>query len=258
MAVVRSAPGGLVHRLEGTARAEPDTAHMGELTMNPDTREGTRVGSRLVLVGAVLYFLEWVAIIGTGGMPVLFDPGTDPGRVLHGYVGHSNAYAWAAGWFGVVLLGRALFAVGLRHGLVRSGFDHPAAEFGVLAMAAGAVIEIVSYGIAAGAGILADHGGDAHLVTALDATARSVNILLWGATGLGVLCLSWAMLRSALFPRVLAGLGLLGGAVMTLSGLAFGAPEYASAQAALQAAGFAMWIWMIWSGVLMWRAGPRA
>jgi hypothetical protein len=82
--------------------------------------------------------------------------------------------------------------------------------------------------------------------------------LLWGATGLGVLCLRWAMLRSVLFPRVLAGLGLLGGVLMTVDGVAFGAPEYASAQAALQAAGFVMWIWMIWSGVLMWRASPRA
>jgi hypothetical protein len=237
---------------------ERDTALMAEVTMKPDAREGMLVGSRLLLVGAVLYFLEWVAIIGTGGMSVLFDPGTDPGKVLHGYIGHSNAYGWAAGWFGVVLLGRALFAVGMRHGLVRSGFDHPVAGFGVVAMAAGAIVEIVSYGIVAGAGSLADHGGDARLVTALDTTARSVNILLWGATGLGVLCLSWAMLRSALFPRVLVGLGLLGGAVMTLNGLAFGAPEYASAQAALQAAGFAMWIWMIWSAVLMWRASPRA
>ena len=243
-----------VHLWEGTKgsqRDNPLVAH--HLSTEPDAHEGVLVGSRLVLTGAVLYFLEWVAIIGVGGMSVLFEPGTDPTKVLHGYTGHSNAYAWAAGWFGVVLLGRALFAVGIRHGLSRSGFDHPVVEFGVLAMTAGAAIEIVSYGIVAGAAVVADQGGDARLVAAMDTTARTVNLLLWGATGVGVLCLSWTMLRSALFPRVLSGLGLVGGALITLDGLAFGAPEFAGAQSALQAAGFLMWIWMIWSGVLMWR-----
>jgi hypothetical protein len=91
-------------------------------------------GNRLVLAGVVLYFCEWVGIIGAGGIDALFEPGTSPATVLDAYAGHGNAFAWAAGWFSVVLLGRVLFATGLRHGLRTSGHDDPLAEFGVLAM----------------------------------------------------------------------------------------------------------------------------
>jgi hypothetical protein len=86
-----------------------------------------------------------VAIIGAGGIDVLFKPGTSPARVLDAYAGHSSAYAWAAGWFRVVLLGRALFAVAVRRGLISSGLQDASAGFAVLAMTAGVVFETVAY-----------------------------------------------------------------------------------------------------------------
>src|SRR4051794_10543253 len=111
-----------------TARSTPKTTSTLSMT-----------GNRLVLTGVLIYFCEWLAIVGAGGIDVLFEPGTSPAKVLAGYAGHGNAFAWAAGWFSVVLLGRVLFAIGLRHGLRASGHDDPLAEFGVLAMLGGVI-----------------------------------------------------------------------------------------------------------------------
>ncbi len=82
------------------------------------------VGTRLVLIGAILYLLEWVAILAAHvGAPLgAASPATE---VMHGYVGHADAIDWAAGWFGVVLFGRVVLVVGLRVCLARSGRPHP-------------------------------------------------------------------------------------------------------------------------------------
>ncbi len=210
-------------------------------------------GNRLVLLGAVSYFCEWVAIIGAGGISVLFKPGTNPTSVLQAYVGHSDAFAWAAGWFSVVLLGRVLFAVAVRHALARSGHQDPVADLGVLAMTVGVVFEVAAYALVMGAAILADHGAKADVVTAIDASASSVESMLWGPTGLAVVSISWAMLRSGMFSRALSGIGLFAGTLMLLEGLAFSAPRFADVQGALQIGVPLMWLWMIWTGVVTWR-----
>ena len=214
-------------------------------------------GNRLVLAGLVLYLCEWVAIIGAGGIDVLFAPGTVPEKVVQAYAGRTDAFAWASGWFSVVLLGRVLFAVALRHGLRQSGHDHPVAELGVLAMTAGVIFETAAYALVMTAAILADHGAAVGTVVAFDTAGLSVEGLLWGATGVAVVALSWAMSRSAVFPRVLCVLGLLGGAGLLVRGLAFNAPGLASVQGALQAGVPAIWVWMAWTGVLMWRRTSR-
>ena len=77
-------------------------------------RSDRLVGNRLALVGTVLYFLEWVAI---PFLPEVADGslfGAEPEVVVAAHRGHSGVIAFAAGWFGVVLLGRVLFAVALR------------------------------------------------------------------------------------------------------------------------------------------------
>lgn len=232
------------------------------MTSEPITRSAARTrrvvmplaGNRLVIAGVILYFLEWVAIVGAGGIDVLFSPGTNPAKVLHAYIGHSTAFGWAAGWFSVVLLGRSLFAVALRHALVRSGHQDPRADFGVLAVTAGVVFEVGTYALVMAAAIMADQGRSADVVTAFDTSAFSLETMLWGTTGMGTLALSWAMLRSGLFSRVLTGIGLIGGALLVVDGLGFNAPRFSTIQGALQVGVAAMWTWMIWTGIVTWRA----
>ena len=211
------------------------------------------VGNRVALIGALLYFTEWVAIIAAGGIDVWFPAGTKPATVLHGYLGNGDAFAWAAGWFSVVLLGRVLYAVAVRHALARSGSDHPLALFGVFAMAAGVVFELTSAAVVAGTAVAADHGADARLVTALDTVATAVESLLWGTVGVSALALSVAMLSSRLFPRVLCCLGLLAGALLVVDGLFFSAPSYTQVASALQVAVPVLWVWMLWTALLLWR-----
>jgi hypothetical protein len=227
------------------------------------TRSGTQpratlagTGNRLALAGVVLYFCEWVGIVGAGGINVLFAPGTSPAKVLDGYAGQSNAFAWAAGWFSVVLLGRVLFAVGVRQGLRASGHDGPLAEFGVLAMLGGVVFEIMAYALVMAAALLAGHGGRAETITALDASGFSVESMLYGTTGAAVVALAWAMHRAGVFPRVLCIVGLVGGVSLVLAGLAFNAPALASTHDVLLAGVPLLWIWMWWTGALVWRRAP--
>lgn len=203
-----------------------------------------------------MYFLEWVAIAGAGGIGVLFRPGTDPNHVLHGYLGHSDAFGWASGWFGVVLLGRVLFAVGVRRGMRRDARQDALAEFGVLAMLAGVVVEMAAYAVVMGAGIVSAHGGTAGTVAALDSVGLSLDNLVWGATGVAIIGLSWPMLRSTAFPRALSLVGLVGGVVLVIDGLAFNAPRFFGLHDTLTGAALLLWIWMIWSSVLLWLRAP--
>jgi hypothetical protein len=223
---------------------------------SPDGVAGT--GNRLALIGTVLYFLEWVAIIGAGGISVLLQPGSGVDKIFHGYAGHSDAFAWASGWFGVVLLGRVLFAVGVRRALRATDQSDAFAEFGVLAMLAGVVFETAAYGVVMGAGIVADHGGSRSTVAALDAVGLSLDNLVWGATGLAILALAWVMFRSGTFPKVLGGVGVVAGVILVVDGLAFNAPQFFDLHEGLTNAALLLWIWMIWSSILIWMRTPRA
>lgn len=228
-------------------------------TLDTKAARGTTglVGNRLVLAGAFLYFTEWVAIIGAGGMDVWFAPGTDPDKVLAGYAGNGNSFAWATGFLGVVLTGRILFAAALQHGLRRSGHDDPIASFAVLVATVGVVVEVLACAVAAGAAVATDHGADAAFVTGVDTIAGVLENLIWGALGLATLAMTAAMARSRLFPRTLVGLGVVAGVPLLMVGLAFGAPSQSDVAEALQVGTPVMWIWMIATGVVMWRAAGQ-
>jgi hypothetical protein len=232
------------------------STHAAVQSNRPSDDTRTIAGNRLVLAGVIVYLCEWVAIIGAGGVDSMFAPGTSPEKVLAAYAGHSNAIAWASGWFSVVLLGRVLFAVALRHGLRTSGRDDPVAEFGVLAMLAGVISEVTAYGVVTAAALLADHGGSADTVAGFDTAALSIEGLLWGATGVAVVALSWSMFRSAFFSRILCALGMVGGTALLIAGLVFNAPEYSGIQGALGGGVPVIWVWMVWTGVVMWRRTP--
>lgn len=211
------------------------------------------VGNRMVLIGAVLYLLEWVAIIATGiAVPV----GADASRadLMAAYSGHEDALGWAAGWFSVVLLGRILLVTGLRTAFADSGRRQPLMDLAVAAMAVGVALEIASYAMAAGGSWLVANDGTFGQVRGLDGAALAVNGMLWGPTGVAVLCCGIAMWRAALFPRVLAALALLPGGLLALVGLALQSPRFADLADALSTGALVMWVWMIWTGVIVWRA----
>ncbi len=211
------------------------------------------VGNRLVLVGGVLYLLEWVAILAA---PVAAPVGADAGaeQITSAYAGNTTALAWAAGWLSVVLLGRVLLLVGLRAALRDSGRPHVLMDLAVLAMLASVVIETVVYAVVAAAAWLGENGATAATVRALDAAAWEISQMIYGPLGVAVICAAVAMWRSGLFPRALCGLGVAGGAAAVLVGLAFVAPAFVHVAATLSLGVLLFWAWMLWTGVLCWWA----
>jgi hypothetical protein len=211
-------------------------------------------GNRLVLIGAVMYLMEWVAIIAASP-DAPFGPGTGPAEVIAGYAGQAEKLGWAAGWFSVVLVGRVVFVVGLRAGLVAAGRPTPLIDIAVAAMTMGVVLEVASYGLATAAAVLSDEGRAAG-VLALDRAASEVNAMLIGPTGIAVVCAAVALWLAGLAPRILTILGLTGGAVLVLGALALGAPGHAHALDAATSAVVLVWVWMLWLGVRFWRRTP--
>lgn len=218
------------------------------------------VGNRWALAGTVVYFLEWVAIIAAGGIPSFDPPDTPAGTIVHNYTGHENAYGWAAGWFGVVLLGRILYAVAVRRCLVSGpGGENVRvlADLGVFAMTVGVVVEVSSYGLVAAGAALADHGASASTLRTVDLVGGDLNMLLWGPTGVAVVCLAVGMLLDGRFPRILPWVGVVGGGALVVQALGFEAPSQQHVAMGLQSAATLFWVWMIWSAVLLFVRSPR-
>ncbi len=71
-----------------------------------------------------------------------------------------------------------------------------------------------------------------------------------------MLCLTWAMFRSGIFSRILCGLGAIGGASMLAAGLA-SAPSQAGLQDSLTTGVMVAWVWLLWTGVVLWRRAGR-
>jgi uncharacterized protein DUF4386 len=221
------------------------------------------VGNRLALAGAVLYFLEWVAIafipeVGDGALL-----GDDPDAVVETYRGHAGAIAFAAGWFGVVLLGRILFAAALRKAFRDSGRESLLVDFAVGAMIVSVTLEIASFGPTAAAGWIADTRADESAIVALDAAGSLMFLVVFVPLGASVLAASAGMLGSDLFPRWLGGLGLLAGGIAIVGGITQVAA--AGETGALHDAGdplttvgaIGFWIWLIATSVILWRHAPR-
>jgi hypothetical protein len=212
-------------------------------------------GNRLVLTGAVLYLLEWVAIIAAGvSIPV--GASASAHDVISAYAGHANAIGWAAGWFCVVEVGRILVMVGLRAALRDVGRLRPLLDVAVVAMAVSVALEIVVYAVAAGGAWSLDNGGSSDVVRVLDAASYQLNQTIYGPLGVAMLCAGWVMWKSGAFNRVLPVLALVAGTLFTLLGLVFVAPRFSGVAQALSAGAILMWIWMVWTGVVLWRARP--
>jgi len=157
----------------------------------------------------------------------------------------------------VVLLGRILLMVGLRAALDASGRPQRLMDLAVGAMTVSVVIEIVVYAVTSGAAWAIAHGASVSDIRVVDAVAFQTNQMIYGPLGVSLVCAAVAMWRSGLFARALAALGLVAGVGGILIGLAFDAPATAGVAQALSFANLLFWVWMIWTGVVLWRA-PRS
>jgi len=213
------------------------------------------VGNRMMLAGALLYLLEWVAIIWTNsrGVAASVSIGTSATDLIPSFKGNETALMMMAGCFSLVLVGRILIIIGLKNGLAASNRSHPIMEFAVVMMAISVAFEILTYILFASAAQL----GAAHPegMVALEWTSGALNGLVFATLGVSVFCSAWAMLRSELFPRALPILGMVSGIPLALSAL-FISPSLSNIGGALSAGAALFWIWMIWTGILLWKKAP--
>ncbi len=226
-----------------------------------ESTRGQLVGNRIALVGAVVYFLEWVAIVMIPSVPT-DKLGRDPGAIVAAY-DHPQAIGVAAGWFSVVLFGRVIFALGLRDAFRGLRRERLFANVAVAAMALSVAIEVISFGMTAAAAWVADAGSDQSAVVTLDAVSEVVFELVFGPIGVAVLAGSIAMILSRLFPRWLGWLGVLGGSLLVIGGILDVGGLGASGTFHDVAGAFSsipvpiVWIWMIVTSVVLFRATPR-
>lgn len=216
------------------------------------------VGNRWVLVGAVLYLLEWVAIIWVGvvGVSEFVLRGAAPSDVLATYAAHPDAMWTMAGWFAVVLLGRILVFVGLRAALADSGVRDPLMDFAVAVAAVSVTLEIGAYGLAAGATTTAELGEEG-LTLAVDQAAVGLNLMIGGGLGVAIVSAVYVMWRSGMFSRWLNLVGALSGLAIVGAQLTV-APSLQTLNDILMFFPLVFWVWMLWAGVVCWRRTPPA
>jgi hypothetical protein len=226
-----------------------------------ESTRGRLVGNRIALVGTIMYFLEWVLIVSIPSVPT-DKLGRDPAAIVAAY-DHPKAIGVAAGWFSVVLFGRVVFTIGLRDAFQGLRRERLFANVAVAAMGLSVAIEVISFGITAAAAWLADTGSNQSAVVALDAASEVVFELVFGPIGVSVLAGSIAMLLSRLFPRWLAWVGLFGGSLLVVGGILDVGGLGASGTFHDVAGAFSslpvplVWIWMIGTSVVLFRATPR-
>jgi hypothetical protein len=214
------------------------------------------VGNRWVLVGGVVYLLEWVAIIWTSmvGVSQVVTRGAPADAIHASYAGHADAVWSMAGWFAVVLLGRILVFHALRRALHDSGHRHPLADLAVSAAAVSVALEIASYGLAAAAATLAERGDEGGMAV-LDTAGAGLNMMIGGGLGVAIVCASYVMWRSGLFSWPLNLLGALSGLAIIGAQLTV-APSLQALFDILYFFPVVFWIWMIWLGIVCWRRTP--
>jgi hypothetical protein len=223
-------------------------------------RDNGLIGNRLALAGAVLYLLEWVAIIAASP-PGPFGLGTAPSEVVRDYATHAGAAALSAGWFAIVLIGRILYISGVKASLRGRPRELPLLDFALGAMTVSVVLEVGAYSLVAGTARLAADGGNVAVVRALDDGAYWLNLMIWGPAGASVLAAALAMLRSRLFASWLCWLGVVAG-VAGVAGCLVAATTSARTEsgatgAVTSVAALGMWVWMVGTGVVLFRRADR-
>jgi hypothetical protein len=227
-----------------------------------ESGRGQLIGNRIALVGAAMYFLEWVAIAAIPSVPT-DKLGRDPGAIVAAY-GHPKAVGIAAGWFSVVLFGRVIFMIGLRDPLRGRPREELFAIIASAAMLLSVAIEVISFGLAAAAAWLKDAGASQSAIVSLDTASAVVFDLVFGPIGVSVVAASIAMILSRVFWRWLPWVGIAGGGLLLLGGILEpgglgahgGFHDLAGALSSIPVP--IVWIWMVVTAVVLFRAAPRA
>ena len=220
------------------------------------------VGNRLALAGAVLFLLEWVAIVFIADVPT-DRLGDDASAIAAAYEGEATTMALAAGWFSFVLLGRVLFAAAVRRAFHDSGYRSTLLDFALGAMIVSVAIEIAALSLPAAAAWIAERGSDQSAIVALDTAGSITFLMVFAPVGVSILATSAAMLGARLFPGWVGWLGVVGGALFTVGGLlgpaALGdtGDFHDLGQVPLGVGGFVFWTWMLATSVILWRRRPR-
>ena len=228
------------------------------------------VGNRLALAGVIIYFLEWVGIVAFNVGNVPASQGTKAAEILAQYAQHGTAVELMAGWLSLVELGRILFVAGIRDALRKSGAETLLADFALVAMAVSVIVEILAWTVAGGGAYAAASGADQSTIVGIDAISNFFNQVIGAPLAVSILAASVAMLQSRLFPVWLCWLGLAAGAIASVYGVIAGAAFAAGGSCAsalcltgsvlpglaqlLSATLLAAWIWMIATGVVLFRA----
>jgi hypothetical protein len=224
---------------------------------------GQLVGNRLALAGTILYLLEWAAIVFLAELPT-DRLGDETATIASAYADEAQSQALAAGWFSIVLLGRVLFVVALRKACRDSGRESALLDLAVGAMIVSVAVEIASLSLPAAAAWVADNGGSADAIVALDAAASIMFLMVFAPIGISVLALAAVMLQPPhLFRRWLGWLGAAGGTLAIVGGLLAAAAlgddgnfkDVGGTPSAIGVLFF--WIWMVATSVVLWRASPR-
>lgn len=220
-----------------------------------DTKDGL-VGNKLVLVGGIVYLSEWVAILGTAavGLGSVVTRGATDAEIVEAYGGRVDAVAFMAGWFAVVLLGRILVFVGIRRALVDSGHSHGLLDLAVVAATVSVALEVASYGLSVGAAERAVAGDRAGTVL-LDTAGAGLNLMIGGGLGVAIAASAYVMWRSGLFSTALCVVGLVAGAAIIGAQLTV-SPSLQTVFDILYFFALVFWVWMIWTGVVLWRRTP--
>jgi hypothetical protein len=214
-------------------------------------------GNRLALAGAIWYLLE---------IPILFPfvGATSPSPVKAAelvafYSTQKTSLLIGAAGASVVLLGRIAFSAGARASLRRTAGVRALADLALGAMVLSVVLEIGMTTLFAAAGRMAADGGAAAGIVALHYAAETVGFAVFPAIAVAVAATSLAQVISAQFPRWLGWLGLVAGVV----GIAASAFAVATAQNVVGQGSpllsswiFGFWIWMIATGVVLFRRTP--
>lgn len=219
-------------------------------------------GTRLALVGTLLYLTEWLVIPFVPDLPS-DELGDDTAAIAAAYAGHATELAFLAGYLSFALLGRIVFVAALRSVFGDSRLERVLTEIALGAMVVGVAIEIVQLGLTATAGWLAEAGADPAAIVALDAASTVLFTLIVATIGASVLAASAAMLLSGLFARWLGGLGVVAGVLIVAGGIVgtTGAGDTGTvhdlAEPLMGPPVAAFWLWMLATSIVLFRrAGP--
>lgn len=218
-------------------------------------------GNRWVLLGAVLYLLEWVAIIPAGDSGPA-DAGSSREEVLALYRDHPKAVLFITTWCSLVLLGRVLIVSGIRRSLRSIGSADALTDLAVAAMAVSVALELLSVIAVGTAQVFALQAGQESLVVAFDTLAAIAWTCILAPLGLSVGCASWSMLSSGAFPLWIPAVGIAAGVLLAFAGVVSG-PGYLEDGTLRDLGGIGMggiplfWVWMLATGIYLWRRTAR-